>query len=375
MTSNKLRVATIVGTRPEIIRLSRVISVLRRDCSHTLIHTGQNFDHELNAIFFDDLGIEPPDILLNAARETAIQTISAMFSAIEPVFQDVKPDAVLVLGDTNSGLSLIVARRLGIPTFHMEAGNRCFDPRVPEEINRRLIDHVADINLPYSAIARENLLREGLPPDRIVVTGSPLKEVITYYRNSIVSSRALDKFGLDPGNFYLVSIHREENVDGPDRLSEFIQILNAIATRDGVTLLVSTHPRTRKRLSEIGADCHPLVRFVNPLAFTDYVRLQTEARVVLSDSGTISEEASILGIKALNLRDAHERPEAMAEASVMMVGSNIARIQQALQILEGQNLDNASTMRTPFDYQSPNVAEKISRIVHSYVDYIRRTNR
>ena len=375
MTIDKLRVATIVGTRPEIIRLSRVIAVLRRDCSHTLIHTGQNYDRELNQIFFEDLSISPPDVFLEAARETAIQTIAAVFSRVESALRHVNPDAVLVLGDTNSGLSLIVARRLGIPTFHMEAGNRCFDARVPEEINRRLIDHVADINMPYSALARELLLREGLPPDRIIVTGSPLKEVLTYYSHTISSSRALETFGLKEGRFYLVSIHREENVDSSARLRDFIQMLNALATSDGLQLLVSTHPRTRRRLAELGDDFHPLLRFVNPLTFTDYVHLQTKAKVVLSDSGSISEEAAILGFKALNLRDTHERSEAMEEASVMMVGSNFDRVQQAILILESQNLDDASRMRTPLDYQSPNVSEKVSRIIHSYVDFVRRTNR
>lgn len=352
-----------------------MVSVLRQDTNHVLIHTGQNYDSQLNEIFFNDLKLAPPDIFLNAARDTPVKTIAAILEGAETALARVKPDAVLVLGDTNSGLSLIAAKRMGIPSFHMEAGNRCFDPRVPEEVNRKIIDHIADINLPYSAIAREHLLREGIAPDRIIVTGSPMTEVIHYYKQSIDSSRILQTLGLQQNEFFVVSLHREENVDDLRRLNEFTTMFNSLATQEELPLVFSAHPRTRKRLKELNADMHPLIQLVDPLSFTDYVYLQTQATAVLSDSGTISEEASILGFKALNLRDAHERPEAMEEASVMMVGSNIERIQQALQILKNQDMNGNSMMRTPSNYQNPNVAGKVLRIIHSYVDFIRRSNR
>ena len=375
MTIKKLTIATIVGTRPEIIRLARVVSVLREDTNHVLIHTGQNYDYELNEIFYKDLKLAQPDVFLNAARDTPVKTIAAVLEGAETALTHVKPDAVLVLGDTNSGLSLIAARRMGIPSFHMEAGNRCFDPRVPEEINRRIIDHVADINLPYSAIAREHLLREGLPPDRIIVTGSPMTEVLHYYKQSIDSSEILRTLGLQQGSFFVASLHREENVDDPSRLKEFVAMFNSLVIEEGKPLVISTHPRTRKRLRELNLNLHHLVQLVEPLSFSDYVCLQTKATAVLSDSGTISEESSILKFRAMNLRDTHERPEAMEQACVIMVGSSYDRLQQALAILRRRGTDEFSRTKQPVDYQDTNVAEKVSRIIHSYVDVIRRNNR
>lgn len=364
----------MVGTRPEIIRLSRVISVLRRDCEHILIHTGQNYDHELNQNLFDDLGLGQPDIQFDVAEDTPMQTISQVLSTTDGAFRKIKPDAVLVLGDTNSGLSLLAARRLSIPTFHMEAGNRCFDPRVPEEINRRVIDHIADINLPYSQIARENLLREGIPSDRIVVTGSPLAEVLNYYKDAISQCPIVRQMDIHAGRYFLVSLHREENVDLKPRLEGFVDLLNALADREELPIILSTHPRTRQKLDALIKPLHSQIRLVKPLAFTEYVTLQLSARAVLSDSGTISEESSILGFKAVNLRESHERPEAMENASVMMVGSNIDRLFQALAILDRQGSDPFSQTTTPNDYQHLNVAEKITRIIHSHVDFVRRRN-
>lgn len=371
----KLTVATIVGTRPEVIRLSRVISVLSRDTSHVLIHTGQNYDPQLNDVFFDDLKIARPDISLNAARDTPIRTIAAILEGAETALLSVRPDAVLVLGDTNSGLSLIAAKRLMIPSFHMEAGNRCFDPRVPEEVNRKIIDHVADINLPYSSIAREYLLREGVAAEQIIVTGSPMAEVLHYYHESIESSEILETLNLKEKFFYAVSLHREENVDKPERLRKFVNMLNSLATDDGLPIVMSTHPRTRSRLTALDTQIHPLVRLLNPLSFSEFVHLQTRAMAVLSDSGTISEEASILGLKAVNLRDTNERPEAMEQASVMMVGASLERLHQALAILKTQGKDSFSQMNRPIDYGHVNVAEKVSRIIHSYVDVVRQKNR
>ena len=352
-----------------------MVSVLRQDTNHVLIHTGQNYDSQLNEIFFNDLKLAPPDVFLNAARDTPVKTIAAVLESAETALAHVKPDAVLVLGDTNSGLSLIAAKRMGIPSFHMEAGNRCFDPRVPEEVNRKIIDHIADINLPYSAIAREHLLREGIAPDRIIVTGSPMTEVIHYYKQSIDSSRILQTLGLQQNAFFVVSLHREENVDDLRRLNEFTTMFNSLATQEELPLVISTHPRTRKRLKELNADLHPLIRLVEPLSFTDYVYLQTRATAVLSDSGTISEESSILKFRAVNLRDAHERHEAMEQASVIMVGSSFERLQQALTILRSRGTDEFSQINRPADYQDINVAEKVSRIIHSYIDVVRRNNR
>ena len=364
---NRLKVATIVGTRPEVIRLSRVVTALREVCDHTLIHTGQNFDYELNEIFFDDLDIAPPDIQLKTARSTSVQTISSVLSETERCLREISPEAVLVLGDTNSGLSVLAARKLGIPTFHMEAGNRCFDPRVPEEVNRRVIDHVADINLPYSEIAREYLIREGIPAHRIIVTGSPMREVLNYYRPKIDSSRIVEKLGLTPQHFYVASLHREENVDNLTAMHEFLGVFNQLASVHGLPIVVSTHPRTRMRLKELELEIHKNILFMNPMSFSDYVNLQLQSRAVLSDSGTISEEAAILNLRALNLRESHERPEAMEEAAVIMVGSNGDRVFQALQLLT-DDVATRYVSEIPHDYQSSNVSQKICRIIHSYVD-------
>jgi len=349
-----------------------VVSLLRQDTNHVLIHTGQNYDSELSDVFFNDLKLAPPDIFLNAARDTSLATIAAILEGAEITLRRVKPDAVLVLGDTNSGLSLMAARRMGIPSFHMEAGNRCFDPRVPEEINRTIIDHVADINLPYSAIARQHLLREGIAPDRIIVTGSPMTEVIHYYTRSIESSQILQTLGLQENSFFVVSLHREENVDNLGRLNEFAIMFNSLAVEENLPLVVSAHPRTRKQLMKLDAELHPLIRLVDPLSFSDYVCLQTKATAVLSDSGTISEESSILKFRAVNLRDTHERPEAMEQASVIMVGSSFERLQQALAIQRRTGANEYSQMNQPNDYQNINVAEKVTRIIHSYVDAVQR---
>jgi UDP-N-acetylglucosamine 2-epimerase len=369
----KLKVATIVGTRPEIIRLSRVISNLREHCDHTLIHTGQNFDHQLSQVFFDDLEIGAPDIQLNAARSTPTQTIAAVLEATDKCLRGLSPDAVIVLGDTNSGLSLLSAKRLGIPTFHMEAGNRCFDSRVPEETNRRIIDHLADVNLPYSQIAREHLLREGVPSQRVIVTGSPMPEVLEFYRPKIETSAIVDTLNLSVGNYYVVSLHREENVDNADCLARFVFVLNTIAQDHELPIVVSTHPRTRKRLGDLQLKLHKKIQLAEPFSFTDYVKLQLHSRAVLSDSGTISEEASILGLPAVNLRFTHERPEAMEEAAVIMVGSNHERVMQALSILEAAKRQKPNVSKVPYDYQSMNVAEKVCRILHSYVDVVQRS--
>ena len=360
-----LRVATIVGTRPEVIRLSRVISRLRQDCDHTLIHTGQNYDHNLNGVFFADLDLASPNVQLNAARRTATHTIAAVLEGVDKVLREVEPDAVLVLGDTNSGLALLAAKRLGISTFHMEAGNRCFDDRVPEEINRRVIDHIADINLPYSQIAREHLIQEGLPSHRIIVTGSPMREVLSYYEDRFAASSILERLGLSEHSFYVASLHREENVDNPHRLKGFVEMFNLLSRNHGLPVIVSTHPRTRSRLGKLNVKIHEGVRLHEPLSFTDYVRLQMGSKCVLSDSGTISEEASILGFRALNLRDSHERPEAMEEAAVMMVGSSPERVFQALN-LHATDERNTIVVRTPSSYQVSSVSQKIVRILHSY---------
>lgn len=371
----KLKIVTFVGTRPELIRLSRVLAALIRDCDHKLIHTGQNYDYELNGIFFDDLGLPTPKKYLNAARKSPIQTIAAILDGADSALEEIRPDAVLVLGDTNSGLALLAAKRRGIPTFHMEAGNRCFDPRVPEEINRRIIDHTADINMPYSRLARENLLREGIPPDQIIVTGSPMAEVLSYYGPAIADSKIMTKLNLSEGDFFVASLHREENVDSPTKLNLFLNIFQWINRTFNVPVIVSTHPRTRKQLNNTDGKESEGVRFVDPLSFSDYVHLQKEARAVLSDSGTICEEAAILGLRAINLRESHERSEASEEGSVISAGSNINRVQQALQVLEHQGTSTSSTMRIPVDYQALNVAEKVSRIIHSYTDFILTRNR
>jgi UDP-N-acetylglucosamine 2-epimerase (non-hydrolysing) len=367
-----MKVATIVGTRPEIIRLSRVIVALDENFDHVLIHTGQNYDHELNQIFFDDLGLRLPDRYLNAAKENANQTIAAVISAVDDVLRDVKPDAVLVLGDTNSCVGLLAAKKLGIPTFHMEAGNRCFDLRVPEETNRRLVDHIADINLPYSQIARQYLLREGLPPEQVIVTGSPMHEVLSHYRSSIDASTVLSDLGLSDGNYFVVSLHREENVDTTDRFRGFADMLNRLAERHELPIIVSTHPRTRNQIEKLGITFGPEIRLLKPLSFTAYVKLQQHSRAVLSDSGTISEESAILGFNALNLRESHERPEAMEEGVVMMVGNNTDRVFNALEILQRQGKSESTRPRLPVDYLPTNVSAKVARIILSYTDYVNR---
>jgi len=368
----KMKVMTVVGTRPEIIRLSRVMAKLDEHCEHVIVHTGQNYDYELNQIFFDDLGIRKPDHFLNAAGASGAQTIGNVIVAVDHVLEAEKPEAMLVLGDTNSCMAVIPAKRRKIPTFHMEAGNRCFDMRVPEEINRRIVDHTADINLPYSTIAREYLLREGLQPDMVVKTGSPMFEVLNYYRKGIEASDVLTRLDLEPRNFYVVSAHREENVDSDKNFLKLAAILNSVAERYGRPVIVSTHPRTQKRIDAMDITFNPLVRLLKPLSFKDYNCLQLLAKAVLSDSGTINEESSIMNFPALNLREAHERPEGMEEAAVMMVGLELDRVIQGLAILEGQDLDGDRLIRQVMDYSMPNVSDKVVRIIHSYTDYVNR---
>jgi len=367
-----LKVMTVVGTRPEIVRLSRVIEKLDRHCTHVLVHTGQNYDYELNQVFFTDLGIRSPDVFLNAAGANAAQTIGQVIMATDHALEEHSPDAFLLLGDTNSCLAAIAAKRRQIPIFHMEAGNRCFDFRVPEEINRRIVDHTADINLTYSQIAREYLLREGLPPDQVICIGSPMREVIQHYRAGIDSSDVLQRLGLRAGSFFVVSSHREENVDAPERLAQVFAILNALAERRGEPIIVSTHPRTRKRAEVSGLQAHPLVQFHKPFGFLDYIKLQTQARVVLSDSGTITEESSILDFPAINLRDVHERPEGMEEAAVMFTGLSVERVMDALAVLDIQPRDETRALRTVRDYEPDNVSEKVLRIILSYTDFVNR---
>ncbi len=370
MNTRKLKVATIVGTRPEIIRLSRVMAALDEHCDHILVHTGQNFDYELNGIFFEDLGIRKPDRFLEAAGATGAETIGKVIIAADQALAEIQPDAVLVLGDTNSCLAVIPAKRRKIPTFHMEAGNRCFDMRVPEEINRRIVDHTADINLTYSDIAREYLLAEGLPADRIIKTGSPMCEVLAHYAPRIAASDALDRLGLQAGRYFVVSAHREENIESDRNFAGLVASLNAVASSYDMPVVVSTHPRTRKRIDAMGIVLDQRVQLLKPLGFSDYVRLQKDAKAVLSDSGTINEEASILNFRALNLREAHERPEGMEEAAVMMVGMNVERVMQGLAILESQPAGEERLLRQVADYSMPNVSAKVVRIIHSYVDYV-----
>jgi UDP-N-acetylglucosamine 2-epimerase (non-hydrolysing) len=366
-----MKVATIVGTRPEVIRLSRVIAALDARMEHVLIHTGQNYDYELNQIFFDDLELRRPDLFLDAAGATAADTIGQVISRADGALRQVAPDAVLILGDTNSCLAAIAAKRQKIPIFHMEAGNRCFDQRVPEEINRRIVDHISDINLPYSSISREYLLREGLPADRVIKTGSPMYEVLHHYRPKIEASDVLMRLGLQPQSYFVVSAHREENIDDPQQFERLIDLLRRLAA-GGRRVIVSTHPRTRKRLDAAGVSLPPEVELLKPFGLCDFVKLELEAAAVLSDSGTISEEASILGFPALNLRQAHERPEAMEEASVMLVGLHWERIEQGLRILAHQPRGEQLGLRLPADYAVPNVAEKVVRIIVSYTDYVNR---
>jgi UDP-N-acetylglucosamine 2-epimerase (non-hydrolysing) len=375
MKNKRLKVAAVVGTRPEIIRLSRVLARLDQTCEHVLIHTGQNYDYELNQIFFDDLGIRKPDYFLDSAKGTnsAAQTIGNLIGSVDAVLEKIAPDALLVLGDTNSCLSVIPAKRRKIPVFHMEAGNRCFDERVPEEINRRIVDHTADINMPYSSIAREYLLREGLSPDSIIKTGSPLFEVLSFYRPKIDNSDVMMRLKLNPRAYFLISCHREENVDNPVLFKQFIEVLNGLAQKFDQPIVLSTHPRTQKRITESGLTLDSRVMALKPLGFFDYVQLQLNARVVLSDSGSISEEASILNIPALNIREAHERPEAMEEAAVMMTGLNLNRIYQTIALLDQGDSAGQGNLCNVSDYQMPNVSEKVVRILHSYTDYVNRT--
>jgi UDP-N-acetyl-L-fucosamine synthase len=368
-----MRVATVVGTRPEIIRLSRVTSALARNVEHVLIHTGQNYDYELNEIFFEDLDLRPPDRYLGAAGKTPAETIGRVIIAADAAFEDMKPDAVLILGDTNSALAAIPAKRRRIPIFHMEAGNRSFDERVPEEINRRIVDHIADVNLPYSAISREYLLREGLPVDRVIKTGSPMFEVLHHYMPRIQASQVLARHGLTPREYFVVSAHREENVDSPERLETLAESLKQLGAAYRIPIVVSTHPRTRQRLESFGLSLGVHAILLKPLSFSDYVRLQLESRAVLSDSGTITEESSILNFPALNIRDAHERPEGMEEGAVMMTGLGWERVRLGLEILEQQARGETRTLRAVNDYQAPNVSEKVLRIIVSYTDYVRRT--
>ena len=370
----KLKVMTVVGTRPEIIRLSRVMAALDQSdaIEHIIVHTGQNYDYELNQIFFDDLGIRKPDFFLNAAGATATETVGQILIKIDPLLEKEQPDAFLVLGDTNSCLCAIPAKKRHIPIFHMEAGNRCFDQRVPEETNRKIVDHISDINLTYSSIAREYLLREGLPADRIIKTGSPMYEVLHHYLPTIVSSDILEKLNLEEGKFFVVSSHREENINSDKNFTGLMDSLNLIAETYQFPIIVSTHPRTKNMIEKKGMKMHPLVQFLKPLGFNDYNALQMKSFAVLSDSGTISEESSVLNFRALNIRDAHERPEAMEEASVMMVGLNPERIMQGLVQLQYQKIGEERNFRKVADYSMPNVSDKLVRIIISYTDYINR---
>lgn len=368
----KLKVMTILGTRPEIIRLSRVMAKLDQHTEHVLVHTGQNYDYELNEVFFKDLEIRKPDYFLNAAGANAAETIGKIIIALDGVLVSEQPEAVLILGDTNSCLGAIPAKRKKIPIFHMEAGNRCFDQRVPEETNRKIVDHTADINLTYSAIAREYLLREGLSPDLVIKTGSPMYEVLTYYRDGIEGADVLDRLCLRDGEFFVVSAHREENVDSDNNFGKLVMVINTIAEHYGIPIIVSTHPRTQKRIDAMGSKFHAKVQLLKPLGFKDYNKLQLAAKAVLSDSGTINEESSILNFPALNIREAHERPEGMEEAAVMMVGLETKRVMQALAILEDQPRGDKRLLCQVGDYSVPNVSDKVVRIIHSYTDYVNR---
>ncbi|EOC1352977.1 non-hydrolyzing UDP-N-acetylglucosamine 2-epimerase [Cronobacter dublinensis] len=369
---NKMKVMSVVGTRPEIIRLSRVLAKLDQYCNHIIVHTGQNYDYELNEVFFNDLGVRKPDYFLNAAGKNAAETIGQVIIKVDEVLEKEMPEAMLVLGDTNSCISAIPAKRRKIPIFHMEAGNRCFDQRVPEETNRRIVDHTADINMTYSDIAREYLLAEGLPADRIIKTGSPMYEVLSHYMPQIDSSDVLDRLNLRAGEFFVVSAHREENVDSPKQLIKLAHTLNTIAEKFMLPVIVSTHPRTRKRISEQGIEFHPNIQLLKPLGFHDYNHLQKCSRAVLSDSGTITEESSIMNFPALNIREAHERPEGFEEASVMMVGLECDRVLQALDILNDQPRGQNRLLRQVSDYSMPNVSDKVVRIILSYTDYVKR---
>jgi len=369
---NNLKVMTVVGTRPEIIRLSRVMAALDRHLKQIIVHTGQNYDYELNQIFFDDLEIRKPDHFLEAACETACETVAQVISRVDQVLEKERPDALLVLGDTNSCLAAYPAKRRKVPVFHMEAGNRCFDERVPEEINRRIVDHISDINMPYSSISREYLLREGLPPDRVIKTGSPMYEVLHYYMPKIERSDVLTSFGLQPNEYFVVSCHREENVDFEVNLAKMAEVLEGLVAEYGLRVILTTHPRTRVRLEEGRVRLDPRIELHKPFGLTDYVKLELNARAVLSDSGTITEESSILTFPALNIREAHERPEGMEEGAVMMVGLEWPRVREGLLILEGQPRGGEHSLRMVEDYHAPNVSEKVVRIILSYTDYVNR---
>jgi UDP-N-acetylglucosamine 2-epimerase (non-hydrolysing) len=367
----KLKVMTVVGTRPEIIRLSRVMAKLDKYCDHTIVHTGQNYDYELNEIFFNDLGVRKPDYFLNAAGSSAAETIGQVIIKVDEVLQEVEPEALLILGDTNSCISAIPAKRRKVPIFHMEAGNRCFDQRVPEETNRKIVDHTSDINLTYSSIAREYLLKEGLPADRIIKTGSPMFEVLEYYKNQRDNSDVLDRLNLQKGKYFVVSAHREENIDSDKNLYKLVEILNSVASTYDLPVIVSTHPRTRKKIEAKGIEFHKNIQLLKPLGFHDYVHLQEHAKVTLSDSGTITEESSILNFPALNLREAHERPEGFEEAAVMMTGLEVDRVMQGIKILEDQSKEDR-LLRLVSDYAMPNVSDKMVRIIQSYTDFVNR---
>jgi UDP-N-acetylglucosamine 2-epimerase len=366
----KIKIITIVGTRPEIIRLSRIISNFDKYFEHYLIHTGQNYDYELNKIFFDDLNIRQPDFFLNAAGKSSSETIGNIFIKIEDVLDSIKPDGVLILGDTNSCLSSIVVKKKKIPIFHMEAGNRCFDIRVPEEVNRKIVDHISDLNLTYSDISRSYLIKEGLDPQYIIKTGSPMKEVLTYYKEGILESKIMATLQLKKFQFFLISAHREENIDSDNNFIKLANLLNLLADKFKFPILVSTHPRTRKRIDSTNIVFNNLIKFIKPLGFKDYNNLQINAKVVLSDSGTITEESSILNFPALNIREAQERPEGFEEGSVMMVGLNPDRVLNALEILENQSRDSMRMLSEVSDYNTTNVSEKVVRIIISYIDYI-----
>ncbi len=368
----KMKVMSVVGTRPEIIRLSRVLAKLDEHCEHILVHTGQNYDFELNEVFFNDLGVRKPDFFLNAAGKNAAETIGQVIIKVDEVLEQVEPEAMLVLGDTNSCISALPAKRRKVPIFHMEAGNRCFDQRVPEETNRRIVDHTADINLTYSSIARDYLLAEGLPADRVIKTGSPMFEVLNHYMPQIDASDVLTRLSIKPQEFFVVSAHREENVDSPKQLAKLAETLNTVAAHYDLPVIVSTHPRTRNRIEAQGISFHPNISLLKPLGFHDYNHLQKNAKAVLSDSGTINEESSIMNFPALNLREAHERPEGMEEASVMMVGLGVERVMQGLQVLESQPSGDERLLRPVYDYSMPNVSDKMVRIIHSYTDYVNR---
>ncbi|MGY3685361.1 non-hydrolyzing UDP-N-acetylglucosamine 2-epimerase [Vibrio coralliilyticus] len=368
----KMKVMSVVGTRPEIIRLSRVLAKLDEHCEHVLVHTGQNYDFELNEVFFNDLGVRKPDYFLNAAGKNAAETIGQVIIKVDEVLEQVQPEAMLVLGDTNSCISALPAKRRKVPIFHMEAGNRCFDQRVPEETNRRIVDHTSDINLTYSTIARDYLLAEGLPADRVIKTGSPMFEVLNHYMDQIDASDVLQRLEIKQGEYFVVSLHREENVDSPKQLAKLAETLNTVAERYNLPLIVSTHPRTRNRIEEQGLALRHNIQLLKPMGFHDYNHLQKNAKAVLSDSGTINEESSIMNFPALNMREAHERPEGMEEASVMMVGLEVERVLQALDILESQPRGETRLLREVTDYTMPNVSDKIVRIIHSYSDYVKR---